>query len=189
MSVVSEIAIVPESECSTPTFTGQSCANAGAGLAPDASQELRTAIRGLSRARTAELIRTRRGMHRRSEGKAGPDDLDEGKASARAAAEHQGDAVAILYRSGVNDRAQHQTERVDEEMALDVLGLLACVIPGRRARRLPFSADLTLSPTDLDRWRPMAYLSMIAALGPASRPSAARSARRRVSWMRASVPS
>jgi hypothetical protein len=62
----------------------------------------------------------------------------------------------------MHHRAQHQAEGVDQDMALDALGLLARVIAGFRRAGPPFSADLTV------------WLSMIAALGLASRPSPRR---------------
>ena len=91
--------------------------------------------------------------------------LDEGKALPRAAVEHARGPVAVLDVRGVNHHAQHQAERVDQRVALDALRLLARIKAGFLASRPPFSADLTV------------WLSMMAAVGAASRPSASRKAR------------
>ena len=72
-------------------------------------------------------------------------------------------AVAILHIGGMHLHAQEQTERVDEEMALLALDLLAGVIARRIDLGPPFSAPLTLCE------------SMMATLGLASRPSHSRS--------------
>jgi hypothetical protein len=58
--------------------------------------------------------------------------------------------------------AQHQAERVDENVPFAPRDLLARVITLRIDRRPPFCAALAL------------WLSMIAAVGLASRPSASR---------------
>ena len=90
--------------------------------------------------------------------------LDEREASPRAFVQDPRRAVAVLHMGGVDHDPQHQAKRVDEDMALDAFGLLARV----KARFLrltpPFSADLTV------------WLSMIAAVGCASRSAASRSA-------------
>ena len=71
-------------------------------------------------------------------------------------------AVAVLEVGGMNDRVQQQPLRVYQDMALLPPDLLACVITGRVDRGPPFSALLTL------------WLSMIAAVGLASRPACSR---------------
>jgi hypothetical protein len=57
---------------------------------------------------------------------------------------------------------QHQTERFDKDVTLLALNLLAAIITVRVDRRPPFSALFTL------------WLSMIAAVGLASRPACSR---------------
>jgi hypothetical protein len=64
----------------------------------------------------------------------------------------------------VDDHAQQQALRVDENVALAALRFLARVIADRINPEPPFSADLTL------------WLSMIPADGLASRPIFSRSA-------------
>jgi len=86
----------------------------------------------------------------------------EGDAPALVRPVQKGAAVADVG-GGHLDLAD-QAEGVDQQVALDALGLLARVIAGLRRAGPPFSADLTV------------WLSMIAALGLASRPSASRSA-------------
>jgi len=76
--------------------------------------------------------------------------------------DQQHPAVAILKVGGMNDRVQQQPLRVYQDMALLPPDLLACVITGRVDRGPPFSALLTL------------WLSMIAAVGLASRPACSR---------------
>ena len=56
---------------------------------------------------------------------------------------HKFAAVAVLNVGGVHDGVDQQALRVDEDMALLALDLLACVIP-RRIVDPPFSALLTL---------------------------------------------
>jgi hypothetical protein len=72
-------------------------------------------------------------------------------------------AVAVLHVGRMHLHAQQQAERVDEEMALLALDLLAGVIARRIDLRPPFSAPLTLCE------------SMMATVGLASRPSHSRS--------------
>jgi len=88
--------------------------------------------------------------------------------------EQQRPAVAVLNVGAMNDRVQQQPLRVYQDMALLALDLLARIprvaaLPRPRAgsaRRIdagpPFSAALTL------------WLSMIAAVGLASRPACSR---------------
>ena len=62
----------------------------------------------------------------------------------------------------MDDSAQQQTERIDENMPLLALNLLPCIVAMRIDARPPFSALFTL------------WLSMIAAVGLASRSSCSR---------------
>jgi hypothetical protein len=62
----------------------------------------------------------------------------------------------------MDDRVQQQTLRVYQDMTLLALDLFAGVIPVRIDRGPPFSAALTL------------WLSIIAAVGLASRPACSR---------------
>jgi hypothetical protein len=72
-------------------------------------------------------------------------------------------AVAVLHVGRMHLHAQQQAERVNEEMALLALDLLAGVIARRIDLRPPFSAPLTLCE------------SMMATVGLTSRPSHSRS--------------
>ena len=76
--------------------------------------------------------------------------------------EQQRPAVAVLNIGGMNDRVQQQALRVYQDMALLALDFLARVVAVRIDRGPPFSAALTL------------WLSMIAAVGLASRPACSR---------------
>ena len=71
-------------------------------------------------------------------------------------------AVAILDIRGMDDRLHQQALRVDQDVSLLALDLLARIEPWRIDRAPPFSALLTL------------WLSMIAAVGLASRPAVSR---------------
>ena len=71
-------------------------------------------------------------------------------------------AVAILNASGMNDRAQQQTLRVDENMPFLALDQLARIEPVRIDATPPFSALFTL------------WLSMMQAVGLASRSAFSR---------------
>ena len=71
-------------------------------------------------------------------------------------------AVAILNVGGVHDGVDQQALRIDENVPLLALDLLPRVVARRIDRRPPFSAPLTL------------WLSVTAAVGLASRPSASR---------------
>ena len=94
----------------------------------------------------------------------GEDALDEWKQPAGALVQHQRNAVAVLNVGGMNDNAQEQAERVDQDVALATRDLLASIIALRVERRPPFCAALPL------------WLSMIATLGLASRPACSRTA-------------
>ena len=95
----------------------------------------------------------------------GEDAFDEGEQAARAVIEDQPGAVAILDIGGVDDDVQEEAERVDENVPLAALDLLARVIARRIERRPPFCAPLAL------------WASMIATVGLASRPACSRTAR------------
>ena len=71
-------------------------------------------------------------------------------------------AVAVLDAGGVDDRLHQQALGVDKDMTLLALDLLAGVVARRVDAAPPFSAPLTL------------WLSMIAAVGLASRPACSR---------------
>ena len=94
----------------------------------------------------------------------GEDALDEGKQATRSSVEHQRSAVAILDIGGMNGDAQQEAERIDEDVPLAALDLLARVVALRIERSPPFCAPLAL------------WLSMIAAVGLASRPACSRTA-------------
>jgi hypothetical protein len=93
------------------------------------------------------------------------DTLDEGKQAARASVEDEPRAIAILHIGGVDGDVQQEAERVDENVPLAALDLLARVIARRIERRPPFCAPLAL------------WASMIATVGLASRPACSRTAR------------
>ena len=77
-------------------------------------------------------------------------------------ADEIGGTVAILHARRDHADGEQKPDRVDDEVALDALDLLARVIPDRIGRGPPFSVAFTL------------WVSMMAALGDASRPSASR---------------
>ena len=89
-------------------------------------------------------------------------ELDQERERAEQARHQQRPAVAVLDVGGVHDGVHQQALRIDEDMPLLALDLLARVIARRINRRSPFSALLTL------------WLSMIAAVGLASREAAWR---------------
>ncbi len=91
----------------------------------------------------------------------GEDGLDEGERSARRA-KQLASAVAVLHIGGMNDDAQQQAERIDEDVALAPRDLLARIEALRVERSPPFCAPLAL------------WLSITAADGLASRPSRSR---------------
>ena len=74
----------------------------------------------------------------------------------------QRSTVAVLDVGGMHDGVHQQALRIDEDVPLLTLDLLACIVARRVDRRPPFSALLTL------------WLSMIAAVGLASREAAWR---------------
>ena len=84
--------------------------------------------------------------------------------------QNQNAAVAILDVCGMNQRMQQQAYRIDKDMALLAFDLSAnavCrrfprIVPARVYATPPFSVPLTL------------WLSMMAAVGLASRPIASR---------------
>ena len=94
----------------------------------------------------------------------GEDPFDKGEQTARAAIEDQSGAITILNVGRVDDDVQQEAERVDENVPLATLDLLARVIPRRIERRPPFCAPLAL------------WASMIATVGLASRPAFSRTA-------------
>jgi hypothetical protein len=87
--------------------------------------------------------------------------LDQERKGAEQARHQQRAAVAVLDVGGMHDGDQ-QALRIDKDVALPALDLLACIVARRINRRPPFSALLTL------------WLSMIAAVGLASREAAWR---------------
>jgi len=89
---------------------------------------------------------------------------DEGPHGARAWAQHKRCAIAILNVGGVDGNAQQEAERIDEYMPLAARDLFAGVIALRIEQSPPFGAALAL------------WLSMMAAVGLASRPSCSRTA-------------
>ena len=94
----------------------------------------------------------------------GEDAQDERPQGACPPVEHQRRAVTILNIGGMHRDAQQEAERVDEDMALTAGDLLARIITLRVEQSPPFGAALAL------------WLSMMAALGEASRPSRSRTA-------------
>ena len=94
----------------------------------------------------------------------GKDLQDERPHRARSLVEHERGAVAILNVGGMNDNAQQEAERINEDLQFPPRDLLARIVALRVKRRPPFCAALAL------------WLSMIAAVGLASRPSCSRTA-------------
>jgi len=92
----------------------------------------------------------------------GKDALDEGVEASGTSIEHQPCTVAVLDVGGMDNHIQEEAERIDENVPLATLDLLACVIARRIERRPPFCAPLAL------------WASMIAAVGLASCPSRSR---------------
>ena len=93
----------------------------------------------------------------------GEDALDERKGAARLP-QNLAQTIAILNVGGVDDDAQQQAERVDQDVALAARDLLAGVIALRIDRGPPFCAALAL------------WLSSTAAVGLASWPACSRTA-------------
>ena len=92
----------------------------------------------------------------------GEDALDEREEAACAPIKDKGRAVTILHIGRVNDNVQQEAECIDENMPLAARDLLARIKALRVERGAPFWAALAL------------WLSMIAAVGLASRPSCSR---------------
>ena len=92
----------------------------------------------------------------------GEDTQNEREQRSGAFVKHERGAITILDIGWVNGGAQQQAERVDEDMALLSLDLLARIIAMRIDPGPPFSALFTL------------WLSMMAAVGLASRCSCSR---------------
>jgi hypothetical protein len=92
----------------------------------------------------------------------GEDAHDEWEQRSRALVEDECCTVAILDIGRMNGAAQQQTERIYENMPLLALNLLSGIVAMRIDAAPPFSALFTL------------WLSMMAALGLASRPSCSR---------------
>jgi len=78
--------------------------------------------------------------------------------------QHGAYSVAVLNVGGMDDDAQQETKRVDQDVPLAPRDLLACIKALRVDQRPPFCAALAL------------WLSMIAALGLAARPACSRTA-------------
>lgn len=76
--------------------------------------------------------------------------------------EYQNTAIAVLNVGRMNQCVQQQSYRINKDMALLAFDLLPRIIPALVDTAPPFSALLTL------------WLSMIAAVGLASRPIASR---------------
>lgn len=107
-----------------------------------------------------------KGAHGRRRGRplitaVGEHALDEREQAPRLPEDRQA-AVAVLDIGRMDAGAQEQAERIDQDVALLALDLLARVIARRIGARPPFSAPLTL------------WLSRIAALGLASLPADSR---------------
>ena len=81
--------------------------------------------------------------------------------------------VAIRNIGGMDDHRQHQTDRIDEQMALAAVQFLGAIV----AARPPFSVVLA------------DWLSRMAALGCAWRPARCRTTSRSSSLSRSQVPS
>ncbi len=94
----------------------------------------------------------------------GKDAQDERPHGARPFVEYERRTVAILNVGGMNRNAQQEAERIDEDMPLAARDFLARVIALRVKQSPPFGAALAL------------WLSMMAALGLASRPCCSRTA-------------
>ena len=95
----------------------------------------------------------------------GPNMFEPGKAVADLAL-HERRAISVLHAGGVDVDAQRQTLRIDQRANFVTLHLFTGVIAGQAVMTAPFSADFS------DR------LSMIAAVGLASRSISSRIAMR-----------
>src|SRR3954452_23257486 len=118
----------------------------------------------------------RGGGDRTTVGAVGEDHLDEREQPARGTKYRQ-DAVPVLDIGRMDHRRQQQAERVDQDVTLLPLDLLARVVAARIDARPPFSAPLTL------------WLSTIAAVGLASLPARSRTWTKSAWCRRPSVPS
>lgn len=78
---------------------------------------------------------------------------------------HKRAAVAVLDVGGVDDGVEQKAYRIDQDVALLALDLFSRIIAAGVHAGPPFSALFTL------------WLSMIAAVGEASRPACSRQAR------------
>ena len=85
-------------------------------------------------------------------------ELQQKREQAKQRAHQQHTAVAVLHVRRVDDGVQQQALRIYQDVALLALDLLSGIVARRVNREPPFSALLTL------------WLSMIAAVGLASRP-------------------
>src|SRR3954469_24317940 len=109
-------------------------------------------------------------------GAVGEDHLDEGEQPPRRAQQRDG-AVPVLDVGRLDRGAQQQAQRVDQDLPLLALDLLARIVARRVDARPPFSALFTL------------WLSMIAAVGLASLPACSRAWTNKAWCRRPSVPS
>ena len=91
------------------------------------------------------------------------DALDKGEQFTRLAQQRLR-SVTVLHIGRMHDHAKQQAQRIGQDMALAPENLLARVIARGIKRRAPFCAPFAL------------WLSMIAVVGLASRPSCPRSA-------------
>ncbi len=94
----------------------------------------------------------------------GEDTHDERPEGACALVENQTGAVAVLNVGGVDGDAQQEAKRVDEDMLLAARNFLGPIVALRIDPGPPFGAAFVL------------WLSMMAAVGLASRPSCSRTA-------------
>ena len=92
------------------------------------------------------------------------DDFDERKSGARALGQDMSGTVAVLDIGRMHGDSEQKAHVIRQDMALDALGLLARVIADRIDRGPPFDIERT------------DWLSTIAAVGLASRPSFSRKA-------------
>ena len=88
--------------------------------------------------------------------------LEQKRKGAEQARHPQRPAVPVLNVAGVHDGVHQKALRIDEDVPLLALDLLAGVVARRVDRRPPFSVLFTL------------WLSIIAAVGLASREAASR---------------
>jgi site-specific DNA recombinase len=109
-------------------------------------------------------------------GAVGEDHLDEGEQPACGTQHRQG-SVTVLDVGGMNHGTQQEAQRIDQDVPLLALDLLARIVTARINARPPFSALLTL------------WLSRIAAAGLASLPACSRAWTKSAWCRRLSVPS